>query len=173
MPIGLDDTVDEGFTPAELLDGVAFADVLWIWGALAGDPETTGAGGASHRGGDVIDEVGGCCGFLCEACPAGVTIHGVALTITTADGRLAHTFSGRFAGPRESGDLDLRSEPVPLESLQGTLPSEAFLYGAYPFAPTEVFLVATWQFETGFSLDTLELWGDDGEDQVRLGRYEP
>jgi hypothetical protein len=95
-PIAITDEVDEGFTPAELLDMTAFLDARRVWGAIEAAPDTYAAAAGQHVGGDVFDEPGGGCDFW--PCPAGVTIHGTRVSIATADGRLDDHFDGALTG---------------------------------------------------------------------------
>jgi hypothetical protein len=170
MPIGLDDEVDEGFTPSEVIDGAPFADVQWIWYGLEAQPETTSTSGVEYKGGAVFDEVGGCCGsFLCAPCPEGVTIHEVMIAFSTADGRVAHAFTGNLTGPGFDG-IEFQSEPVPLASLGGWLAREPFFSEGVPYETESVTLLAVWSFEDEqMVLDRAELYGDDF---VRIGYFE-
>jgi hypothetical protein len=172
-PIGIDDEVDGGFRPSELLAATVFADALWVWPALDLDPSTLGSGGGAYGGGEIWDEVGGCCGnFICVPCPAGVTMHGIELSISTTDGRLDHAFTGRITGPDEfDGDVVFESEPIPFDTLGGTIGEE--LAARSGFIPQTVHLIARWQHDDPeLALESIELWGEDGDSELRLGYHE-
>jgi hypothetical protein len=175
LPIGLDDEVEEGVTPAQLLAGASFVDVELVWYAIAETPATTSSGTTSYHGGIVTDEVGGCCGnFLCIPCPEGVTIGDVSLALSTADGRIQDTFTGSLTGPSEVFvSVDFMSEPVPIGSLTGTLGTETFDADAVPFTPTAISIQVGWGWGDGTPvIETVRVIGHADNDTAILGEDE-
>lgn len=154
-PVELRTQLDEGFTPAELLEYVGSTSYAWTWSAIDGDPETTVQIDVVYEDGAITDEVGGCCGsFLCAPCPFGATVEAF-LRITSADGRLDEYVSATITGtivPDIDGDgIWSVSAQVPIGSLGGSLTTDMFADRKGPIVFDTVELSQSWD------------WGFDGE----------
>lgn len=173
VPIDLDDEVDEGFTPAELLAMTSFLDARWTWGAIEGAADTRAAADGHYVSGAVFDEPGGGCNLW--PCPEGVTINGTRVSITTADGRLDDQFDGIVTGFENGGLMfEFVTDPVPLAAIAGTLADETFDHDGTPYIATTVFLDLIWLYDNdALTLQFAALYGDDGVQRIQLGAYEP
>lgn len=172
-PIDLNDEVDEGFTPAELLAMTSFLDARWIWGAIEAAPDTRAVAAGQYVSGAVFDAPGGGCDLW--PCAAGVTINGTRVSIATADGRLDDHFDGILAGFENGGLMfEFVSDPVPLAAVAGTLADETFDNQGTPYIATTVSLDLVWLYDNdALTLQFAALYGDDGVQRIQLGAYEP
>lgn len=128
MPIGLDDELPAGGTPAEILAQFAAISLPLEWHAYD-DVTTTVHLEVAYDGGQLTVGPGGTsgCGFLDAPCNEGVQMD-VVLTATTDDGWLSFETAARITGTAENALLE--SAFTAIESNAGTLAMQPLQIGA-------------------------------------------
>jgi|GEM_PF-2439825 len=177
MPIEFDEPTGEGMLASETIATIVGRPWEIYWHRLQGNDSPSAIPATialEYVGGQVIDEVGGCCGsFLCNPCPYGLTVE-LVLHITTSDGLLDETIPATLTGDATGyqGVSVRENEELLPQNAGGSWPDQTFVLDDAPFEVQGIrILVAHYDGEHGY--DELRVVGVNGGNSLVLGTSFP